>query len=212
MQDITIETVVDYAIDFMRIIGTPQMFEEKVELIPVENYRAQLPCDYYQMKQIRLFDFEGNVVGTFRYTTDTFHLSEFKPDYSDLTYKIQGSIIYTSIQAGVIEVVYQAISTDEVGYPLIPNNSSFTRALEAYIKKQHFTILFDMSKISQQSFTQALQDYAWAVGDAQTEFNRMSLDKAESFYNSWRTLIIRPSEHRSGFLHDGTQEKLKLKN
>lgn len=111
----------------------------------------------------------------------------------------------------MIEISYQAISTDGDSYPLIPDNSSFTRALEAYIKKQHFTILFDLGKINIQVLNQALQDYSWAVGDAQSEFNRMSLDKAESFYNSWRTLIIRPSEHRSGFLHDGTQEKLKLK-
>ena len=211
MQDVSIETVVDYSIDFMRIVGVPAMFENKVEKVEVVNYRAPLPCDYYQVNQIRILDSNLNYLGTFRYTTDSFHMSNIKPDFSDYTYKIQGNIIHTSIPNGMIEISYQAISTDGDSYPLIPDNSSFTRALEAYIKKQHFTILFDLGKISIQVLNQALQDYSWAVGDAQSEFNRMSLDKAESFYNSWRTLIIRPSEHRSGFLHDGTQEKLKLK-
>lgn len=211
MQDVSIETVVDYSIDFMRIVGVPAMFENKVEKVEVVNYRAPLPCDYYQVNQIRILDSNLNYLGTFRYTTDSFHMSNIKPDFSDYTYKIQGNIIHTSIPNGMIEISYQAISTDGDSYPLIPDNSSFTRALEAYIKKQHFTILFDLGKINIQVLNQALQDYSWAVGDAQSEFNRMSLDKAESFYNSWRTLIIRPSEHRSGFLHDGTQEKLKLK-
>lgn len=211
LQDLSIETVVDYSIDFMRIVGTPQMFENKVEKIIVENYRAPLPCDYYQTIQLRLLDNSMNYLGSFRYTTDSFHMSNIKPDYSDYTYKIQGNIIHTSIPNGVVELSYQAINTDGDGYPLIPDNSVFTRALEAYIKKQHFTILFDLGKINNQVLQQALQDYSWAVGSAESEFNRMSLDKAESFYNSWKTLIIRPSEHRSGFLHDGTQEKLKLK-
>lgn len=211
MQDVSIETVVDYSIDFMRIVGVPAMFENKVEKVEVVNYRAPLPCDYYQVNQIRILDSNLNYLGTFRYTTDSFHMSNVKPDFSDYTYKIQGNIIHTSIPNGMIEISYQAISTDGDSYPLIPDNSSFTRALESYIKKQHFTILFDLGKINIQVLNQALQDYSWAVGDAQSEFNRMSLDKAESFYNSWRTLIIRPSEHRSGFLHDGTQEKLKLK-
>lgn len=211
LQDLSIETVVDYSIDFMRIVGTPQMFENKVEKIIVENYRALLPCDYYQTIQLRLLDNSMNYLGSFRYTTDSFHMSNIKPDYSDYTYKIQGNIIHTSIPNGVVELSYQAINTDGDGYPLIPDNSVFTRALEAYIKKQHFTILFDLGKINNQVLQQALQDYSWAVGSAESEFNRMSLDKAESFYNSWKTLIIRPSEHRSGFLHDGTQEKLKLK-
>lgn len=211
LQDLTLETIVDYSIDFMRIVGVPSMFEEKVAQAEVINYRAELPCDYYQMTQIRALDPNHNVLGTFRYSSDSFHMSEIKADYSDYTYKVQGNVIYMSVPNGLIEIAYQAIAIDSDGYPLIPDNSSFTRALEAYIKKQHFTILFDLGKITGPVLSQTQQDYAWAVGDCQSEFNRMTIDKAESFYNSWRTLIIRSSEHRTGFLHNGTQEKLKMK-
>lgn len=211
LQDLTLETVVDYTVDFMRIVGVPNMFENKPDYLQIKNYRAELPCDYYQMNQIRLVDSNFNPRGTFRYTSDSFHMGGNVSDYSDLTYKIQGSIIHTSINEGVIEISYQAINTDSDGYPLIPDNSSFTRALEGYIKKSQFTILYDMGKIAGPVLNQALQDYAWAVGDCQTEFNRLSLDKAEAFYNSWRTLLIRPSEHKSGFTYNGTQERLKLK-
>ena len=138
-------------------------------------------------------------------------MSNTKPEYADYSYKVQGNIIYLSVPNGLIEIAYQAIPIDSDGYPLIPDNSSFTRALEAYIKKQHFTILFDLGKIGNGPLAQVQQDYAWAVGDCQSEFNRLTIDKAESFYNSWRTLIIRSSEHRTGFLHNGTQEKLKMK-
>ena len=211
LQDLSIETIVDYSIDFMRIIGVPSMFEEKVEKAEVINYRASLPCDYYQMIQIRALDPNYNILGAFRYSSDSFHMSNTKPEYADYSYKVQGNIIYLSVPNGLIEIAYQAIPIDSDGYPLIPDNSSFTRALEAYIKKQHFTILFDLGKIGNGPLAQVQQDYAWAVGDCQSEFNRLSIDKAESFYNSWRTLIIRSSEHRTGFLHNGTQEKLKMK-
>ena len=211
LQDLSIETIVDYSIDFMRIVGVPSMFEEKVEKAEVINYRASLPCDYYQMIQIRALDPNYNILGAFRYSSDSFHMSNTKPEYADYSYKVQGNIIYLSVPNGLIEIAYQAIPIDSDGYPLIPDNSSFTRALEAYIKKQHFTILFDLGKIGNGPLAQVQQDYAWAVGDCQSEFNRMTIDKAESFYNSWRTLIIRSSEHRTGFLHNGTQEKLKMK-
>lgn len=211
LQDLSIETIVDYSIDFMRIVGVPSMFEEKVEKAEVINYRASLPCDYYQMIQIRALDPNYNILGAFRYSSDSFHMSNTKPEYADYSYKVQGNIIYLSVPNGLIEIAYQAITIDSDGYPLIPDNSSFTRALEAYIKKQHFTILFDLGKIGNGPLAQVQQDYAWAVGDCQSEFNRLTIDKAESFYNSWRTLIIRSSEHRTGFLHNGTQEKLKMK-
>ena len=209
MRDISLETAVDYTVDFMKIVGVPSMFMEKTEIVEVKNYRAKLPCDYYQMIQVRKINGP-----TFRYSSDSFHMSECKDnnkrDLADLTYKIQGNLIYTSIEEGEIELSYEAIATDSEGYPLLPDNSSFTRALELYIKKQWFTILFDLGKISPAVLQNVQQEYAWAVGDCQTEFNRLSIDKAESFYNSWRTLLLRDTEHRTGFRNNGTKERLKL--
>lgn len=203
MQDLSFETAVDYTVDFMRIVGVPRMFEEKTSVLEVEKYRAKLPDDYYQIVQVR--NKNGMPI---RSSSDTF-MSEDKKSLGD-TYKIQGGGIYTSIEDGEIEISYQAIATDEEGYPVIPDNSSFTRALELYIKKQWFTILFDLGKISPAVLSNVQQEYAWAVGDCQTEFNRMSLDRAESFYNSWRTLILRDHQYVSGFRDNGSKQILKF--
>ena len=45
-------------------------------------------------------------------------------------------------------MAYRALPVDGEGIPLIPDNSVFYRALEAYVKKNWFTILFDLGKIS----------------------------------------------------------------
>ena len=82
-------------------------------------------------------------------------MSDVKHESPDYTYKIQGSVIYTSLKEGTIEISYRAIlslwafAVDDEGSPLIPEKSSFTRALELYIKNQCFTILFDLGKINQ---------------------------------------------------------------
>ena len=128
----------------------------------------------------------------------------------DLTYKIQGGYIFTSIKEGTIEMSYQAILIDDDGYPMIPDNSKFTRALEAYIKKQWFTILFDMSKIQAAIYQNVQQEYAWAVGACESEFQKMSLDKAESFYNSWSTLIPRRNQHQRFYSYNGSKQNLKM--
>lgn len=202
MQDLSLETAVDYTIDFMRIVGMPRMFTEKVVRITIDKYRALLPCDYYQTIQIRIPGGHALV-----YSTDSFHMSN-KGNPS--TYKIQGNIIYTSIESGELELAYLAISTDEDGYPLLPDNSSFTRALELYIKKQWFTILFDLGKITSAVLQNTQQEYAWAVGDCQSEFNRMSIDQMEAFSNSWRTMILRDHQHSSGFIGDSSRQTLNI--
>ena len=202
MQDLSLETAVDYTIDFMRIVGMPRMFTEKVVRITIDKYRALLPCDYYQTIQVRIPGGPALV-----YSTDSFHMNN-KGNSS--TYKIQGNIIYTSIESGELELAYLAISTDADGYPLLPDNSSFTRALELYIKKQWFTILFDLGKITSAVLQNTQQEYAWAVGDCQSEFNRMSIDQMEAFSNSWRTMILRDHQHSSGFIGDGSRQTLNI--
>lgn len=208
LQDLSFERAINYAVDFIRIIGCPRIFMEKTLKLEIKDYRGVLPCDFHRMIQVRTCTC-GRAT-TFRYSTDSFHMSDDKYcDLPDLTYKIQGQVIFTSIKEGEIEIAYEAISVDEEGYPLIPDNSSFTRALELYIKKQCFTVLFDLGKISPQVYNNTCQEYAFAVGQAQNELVKPSVDEMESITNMWHSLIPRMSEHSTGFITEGTRENLK---
>lgn len=207
MQDLNFETAIDFTVDFMRIVGCPAMFEERVDILEVKNYRAILPCDFHNIIQIRDLSTKRVYINS----SDSFHMGKHDNSYDDdYTYKIQGRIIYTSTKECKLEVAYRVIAVDDEGYPLIPDNSSFTRALELYIKKQWFTILFDTGKINGNILQNTQQEYAWAVGDCQTEFSRLSLDEMESFSNSWNTLLMRTNEHRSGFKYNNKKEHWRI--
>lgn len=209
MNDITFETVVDYAVEFIRIVGTPPSFIEKTASIEIRDYRGELPCDFYEMIQVRTEKHHGGHQHAFRYTTDSFHLSPHHHRHSDLTYKLQGNCIFTSIPKGRIEIAYRAMPIDDEGYPLIPDNSSFSRALELYIKLQWFTIQFDLGKVNMQVLNNTQQQYAWAVGQAQTDLIRPSIDQMEAISNMWCKLLPDTTrDHRHGFIHEGTQEHI----
>lgn len=200
LQQIPFETLIDYSVDFMRLVGVPNMFAEKVALIQIKDYRALLPVDFYQINQIRS---KENNQFVYRYSNDSFHMSSSNTLSSDYTYKIQGNYIYTNNESGVIEVSYQAFALDNEGYPLIPDNSSFSRALVAFIKKQEFTTLFEMGKIQSGILAHIEQEYAFAVADCASEFNRLTVDKAESFFNSWGNLMPNRRAHLTGFATEG---------
>lgn len=199
------EHVVTLAFDFIRIIGAPGIYHDKVEEVKVENYMAELPCDYESMIQIK----DKKTDLPYRYTTDSFHLNRDGLKSFDLTYKIQGGFIYTSIEEGELIISYKALLVDDDMYPLIPDNSSFSRALELYIKKHYFTVMFDMGLLKREIYENVKQEYAWAAGDCESEFKRLSIDKAESFYNSWSQLIVRRAEHGRGFINTGSKELYK---
>lgn len=220
LKDLTLERAVVYALDFIRLMGMPSIFTEKTADIEIKDYRGALPCGFHQMIQVRetghhdhCHDVHHN--RTFRYSTDNFHMTEHKghhhhEDHSDLTYKIQGMVIFTSMKKGRIEISYRAIAVDSEGYPLIPDRSPFTRALELYIKKQCFTILFDLGKIQQAVLQNTQQEYAFYAGQAQSDLIMPTTDEMESIVNSLTTLLPRVNEHSRGFRTDGKKEKIKL--
>ena len=139
---VSFETILDYLVDFIQIVGCPQLYEEKTQVISIKDYKGLLPCNYVSMIQVRnapppddhiADDYPGiRRHSAYRYAGDSFHMSPDKPDVgrggTDLTYKIQGCIIYTSTKDKPIEIAYHAIATDPEGYPLIPDNPSFMRA------------------------------------------------------------------------------------
>ena len=205
LSDVSLETAVDYCIDFMRIVGVPRMFTDKIATITISNYAAVLPDDFIELIQVR------NGWSPLRHSSDTFHLSGNRTDDAlviEDSFIVQGGCIQTTIETGKLEISYRAIATDKFGMPMIPDNSNFTRALEAYIKLQHYSILFDLGKLTQQVLFKAQQDYAWAVGSLETDMRRLDLSKAEAFFNSFRTLFIRDNEFYHGWKNDGGKQIL----
>lgn len=209
LKDVSFERAVNHAVHFMRIVGCPPIFTEETAVVDIEDYRGVLPCNLESIIQVRTTGECGHHHGIFRYTTDSFHMSDHKHPSHDLTYKVQGNVIYTSIKEGKIEIAYRSFAVDSEGYPLIPDDSSFIRALELYIKKYQFTILFDTGKITPQVFNQVLQDYSWAVAQAQTSLIKPSIDEMQAITASLNTLLPRIHDHSQGFINLGTQEKIR---
>ena len=208
MIDLTFEAIIQYTIDFIGTLGLPPIYLDKVVTVDIDNYRASLPCDLVAIRQVK--DSKNNI--SLRAITDTFHLLHEENESikrQEGTFKTQGNIIYTSFKKGSIDIAYRAIPVDTEGLPLIPDNSIFLKALELYIKKEWFTILFDMNKISPAVLQNIQQEYAWKVGQLNTEFTLPSISEMEAISNMMSQLIPRTNEFRKGFKSLGNREYLK---
>ena len=219
LRDIPFETAVEHTIDFIQLMGTPGLYNEKTAVVKVRDWRGELPCDFYKMLQVRAAPTQscGRWVGapsvmhrrTYRESGNSFHMSDFKPDAvftTELTYKLQGMVIFTSTKDVDVEISYMAFAVDDEGYPLLPDNTSFLRGLEMYIKMKWFEVKYDMGEIPQAVMDRADREYAWAAGDAQSEFSRLSLDGAETLFNSFKSVLPRNNEHWKGFFTNGAKE------
>lgn len=212
LQDLTLEQVVSYTITFIGIFGMPKLYQDKEEPIHIENFRARLPCDLISINQIK----ECETGICLRSMTDTFMPREHHDRVTgyrlpqELSFKTQGHVLYVSFKTGDVLVSYKAIPIDKDGFPLLIDNPVFLKALEAYIKKEEFTILFDIGKITPAVLQNTQQQYAWLAGQLQSEFTIPSISEMESIKNSWCALIQKVSEFDSGFKSLGDKEKIRL--
>lgn len=200
LQNVTLEQAVQYTLDFIGTFGMPKMYQDKIDTLTIKDYRTVLPCDLISINQIRTK--EGVYLQSM---TDTFLSTTGKP-----TFKTQGQILFTSFKDGKIEISYKAIPIDKDGYPLLIDNVIFLKTLESYIKKEVFTILFDMGKITPAALQNTQQQYAWNAGQLKSEFSIPSMSEMESIKNSWCTLLQRTNEFNSGFTNLNNQEFIKV--
>ncbi len=212
LSGISFESVIDYTIDFFDIVGVPSIYEERYFEAKIENYRVKLPCDFIEDIQILLAPKGSNHFIPARSATDTFHNNYDCANVNtskDFTVSLNNNFIFTSLETGKLKMTYRAIVTDEEGYPMLPSDRTFILALEAYIKKEYFQILWDEGKIEDKRYEVAQNEYVWAVGRCETHMQRLSLSEAESFFNSFRTLVPRDNEFSKRFSHLGSKEFIK---
>lgn len=212
LQEVTLEQAIQYTTDFIGVFGMPKLYQDKEEVLHIEEFRCILPCGLISINQIK----ECKTGVCLRSMTDNFMPREHYDKNAgykipqELSFKTQGQVLYVSFKTGDVSVSYKSIPVDKDGLPLLIDNSVFLKALEAYIKREVFTILFDMGKITPAVLQNTQQQYAWLAGQLQSEFTIPSQSEMESISRMWNTLIQRTSEFNNGFSSLGNKEYIKL--
>lgn len=232
LRDVTLEQVIRHTIRFISLHGYPQLYQDKISIVDIKDFRGLLPCDLVSI--IQVWDTVANVC--LRAMTDTFTpglrpkpdmrnqpkdlLNNMKPpvdtcvppiqEYKEEpSFKTQGRVIFTSFPEGRVEVSYKAIPVDEDGFPLLIDNETYLNALEAYIKVKVFTVKFDTGKIQAGVLSNAQTEYAWASHLLQSEMTMPSISEMESLTRMMNTLIKPVRQFDNGFKDLGNREYLR---
>ena len=214
LQSVNMEQAVQYTVDFIHIFGLPDMYEDKEVLVPIENFRGQLPCDLVSINQVM----DTCTHRCLRSMTDTFFPDKYERGkrtagyvgyHDEMTFKVQNHIIFTSFENGEVKINYKSIPVDENGFPLILDNSVYLKALELYIKKEVFTIKFDQGEVSDRVLQHTEQQYAWSAGQLQSEFSIPSESEMESISRMFTELVQTTTHFDNGFRNLGDRQYLR---
>lgn len=211
LQDVGLEQVIQYALDFIGIHGLPEMYQHKETILHVKDFKAELPCDCITIEMVK----DCKTGESMRAMTDVFNPRRNHVDYAErrrfheLSFKTQGRTFFASFPEGDVAMAYLAIPVDEEGLPLLIDDPQYLLALDAYIKREVFVMLFDQAKIAQAVLNSAEQRYAWASARLTTHFKVPSISEMESITRMWNTLIPRTVEFDHQFESLGNREHIR---
>ena len=218
--DLTYEEAAEHAIEVIRLIGAPLMFEDKLTdpLLKIVDNKAGLPDNLLNIRGVRMINdldnFDRGAIAL-RYATDIYHNVENCDDNNctfDYTYTVQRGVIFTSFPEGYVQMSYKAISTDEEGYPLVPDNEKVKMALEYYILFRYLEPLWMMGKITDKAFQYIDQKKCFYVGGAETSMKLQGPDQLESVMNIINRLIVNKNAFDSFYKGSGEMERIKRYN
>ena len=228
LQDLQMEDIIHYVIDFFSTLGLPTTFEDRFCVLHLHEYRAQLPCDCIEVQAIRKLP--ENI--QLRATTDIFYMDHDGNRSHHSTFKVEGDMVqdattgdvqlnyeltpdmrrrggvqqYTyKIQGGI---VYASIREGEieVKYRATPVDKDGFPLLpkdDLFMQKQWFTILFETGKLQYGVLQNTQQEYAWKVGQYRTRAVLPSVAEMQSFTNMWNRLVPIAREFEHSFRESG---------
>jgi len=219
-----INDAIEWAGECLELIAAPYSLVEKVERVPVTNYKAAIPCDLHlfetiagvQMVNLEDTDYTGVTFKQMLYATDSYHhyycgSMKDMPCDGTLTYKVNDNFIFTNFEEGQVLVSYQAIPTDDRGYPMIPASVSFKMAVSAYISERLGFIKWSSGKMAAGVYQKLDQERMFYIGQAGTSGQLTSLDQMQAIQNNMLRLIPKINQHSDGFKSQNEPEQRYIK-
>ncbi len=205
--DVPVDDIIEWVGRALQHIGSYYQLTEKEAVIEIENYKGELPCDFYKMIRTlynsNYLRNNENLIGSEQKQINT-------NSFTSADYNINHSIITTSFETGNITMQYLAFPVDSEGLPLVPDDASF---LDACFWRCVYQLClrgyeFKNTQLRDINFTKTMWNRYCL--QARAEANMPDLDMYERLKNNYLRLKIDKNQHFKFFATNGQQEALRL--
>ncbi|CAK0763030.1 conserved hypothetical protein [Gammaproteobacteria bacterium] len=219
-EKIRITDIITWCGEALRKIGGSQAVQniitgkDNVPLLQITNYKTVLPCNCIRIEQLGVsisetgpFQKTRLSTGSFDKKRDTSNIGE-QITGDDITYYIAYPYIHINFKDGYGLLSYQAVPTDDDGYPLIPDLEAVKEALYWYCETKILYALYRSGKIRDSVYINAKKEWARCCNNAYNTIQMpTSSDEMETIMNVWVRLIPNLGGHDTSYKYIGQKEE-----
>lgn len=217
------DDVIEWIGSALEFIGAYGQYEPKIAEFDIDEYKVKIPLDLYKLVYVTYngypLTFAGKHLGNNIFCPNcTIPTQDINTTNGTLstsgcggaTFYLNDTYIITSIQTGKICLEYIAIPVDEDGYPLVPDNVSYMKALTCYVTKMLDYREWRKGNIPDKVFQHSEKEWNWYCAQAKGAANMPDLGQLERLKNVMVRLIPKQNEFNTLFRTNGSQERRKL--
>lgn len=142
--------------------------------------------------------------------------SKYTYSYDDLpetwrsnSYTINGMSIDCSFPYGWVEIAYDSVQSDEDGFPMIPDNTSFKTAFKYYLLRNAAEPAFYRGDVQRYVYDDIEKQYNWYIGQASNSLNMPTTDQMEMWSNALLRMIPKRGQFKDGWRSATGEEKFR---
>ncbi len=209
--------LIEWISDALLMIGSYYQFTEVSECLDLTDGKAKLPCGFYKLVDIR---YQGYPVSWATNTMANNYQCEgcqIPQCCTEFTFYINNNYLITNINntngspdETKICMVYLSIPVDDNGYPMVPDDIYYMRALESYVTYRMDYRDWRKGKIADKVYKDSEAQWHFYVNSARGSANMMSVSELERVKNIWQRLIPLQGEYNKGFSNLGKPQNRRL--
>lgn len=114
-------------------------------------------------------------------------------------FSINNNYLTFDIKEGKVCMAYYAFPLDDEGFPLIPDDVKYKRAVASYLQMRIDYILWRQEMLSDKVYMKSEEDWRWNVASASSHLKMPELNQMESLRRQLTKMIVRNEDFRTAF-------------
>ena len=225
-EELDIWDVVEWGGEALELIGAGLQYEELIAEVCVKEHRAPLPCNLHLSDSVSyrgspLHQCTGtfgaistsptstntNVIDGKQVDKDNFPMQGNTISQGGDCYYMNDNFIITSFESGCLLLAFRGIKVDHEGFPMIPDNVSYKKAIKAYIIMMLDRINWRKGSAPEAHYRDSQRDWEWYVKQARGSANMPNLDMMENIKTQWVKLKPNMNSARTFYTDLGNSER-----
>jgi len=211
-------SIYEWIAESLSLIGAYSQYDEVSDCIELVSGKAKVPCGFYKLVDIRYKGYPvhwSTNTNASNYQCENCQIPLCSNGVCDYTFYMNDNYIITNI--GLAEetnenicIVYLSIPLDDEGYPMVPDDVYYTKAIVAFITYMLDYQDFRKGKITDKVFQYSKSEWEFYVNSARASALMPNLAKLERLKNIWRRLLPLTNEYDRGFVNLGKKERRNI--